>query len=356
MNMPMKMQLDRRTRGGRGMATWQWSDFKLEGGADAQISTHRSKQKTGWVTDAKFYDYGLFSELTWTATSQSQLISGARYDRATADNHSPKGQPRRQSALPAGFIRLEHRLPALPLMVYAGVGYTERFPDYWELFSPTYGANDHSSAFDSVKTEKTTQLDIGAMFSGKQVEGWISAYVGQVNDFILFSYDPKNLRVSQAENVNAAIAGGEVGARYSFTENLSTEVSVAYAWGENRSTHRALPQMPPLDARLGLVWQQGAWSTSGLLRMVSPQHRISVNQGNVVGKDFRSSTGFAIFSINGAYEFDRQIKFSAGIDNIFNRTYSEHLNLAGNSSFGYSSNTPINEPGRVGWLKLNVEF
>lgn len=68
-------------------------------------------------------------------------------------------------------------------MLYAGLGYTERFPDYWELFSPTYGPDGTSDVFDKVKTEKTTQLDIGAQYSGKHTNAWVSAYVGRVNDF-----------------------------------------------------------------------------------------------------------------------------------------------------------------------------
>ena len=50
------------------------------------------------------------------------------------------------------------------------------------------------------------------------------------------------------------------------------------------------------------------------------------------------------------------MKLSAGVDNLFDKTYSEHLNLAGNSGFGYSSNQPVNEPGRTFWAKVNVTF
>ena len=76
----------------------------------------------------------------------------------------------------------------------------------------------------------------------------------------------------------------------------------------------------------------------------------------MVGKDFSQSAGFTIFSLNTAYRINENTKLSAGIDNLFNKTYSEHLNLAGNSGFGYSSNTPVNEPGRTYWAKLNVTF
>ena len=49
------------------------------------------------------------------------------------------------------------------------------------------------------------------------------------------------------------------------------------------------------------------------------------------------------------------MQLSAGVDNLFDRRYSEHLNLAGNADFGYPAmSVRINEPGRNLWLKLNI--
>lgn len=61
--------------------------------------------------------------------------------------------------------------------------------------------------FDHLKTEKTTQLDIGAKYSNDKTNAWVSAYIGRVDDFILFRYNPHNSRQSQVENVNAMIMG-----------------------------------------------------------------------------------------------------------------------------------------------------
>ncbi|ENB7487386.1 TonB-dependent copper receptor [Citrobacter koseri] len=356
MSMPMAMQLDRRTVGGRMMGTWLWSDYELRSGVDTQLSTHRSKDDDRWDKDARFHDYGLFSELTWLATEQSKVTGGARLDRVVVDNFTDTGSSQRTDLLPAGFVRVEHNLAEMPVMFYAGIGYTERFPDYWELFSPTYGPGGSADVFDNVKTEKTTQLDIGAQYTGKRLNGWVSAYIGRVNDFILFRYDPHHPRISQVDNVNATIMGGEAGIGYQLTETWKTDASVAYSWGRNTDDHQPLPQIPPLEARLGLTWERGDWSSTGLLRLVSSQHRVAINEGNVVGKDFDSSAGFAIFSANAAYRLNKSVKLSAGVDNLFDKAYSEHLNLAGNSSFGYSANTSVNEPGRTFWGKVNVTF
>lgn len=352
----MAMQLDRRTLGGRMMGTWLWSDYELRGGSDLQENTHRSKSSSDWKKDAYFRDYGIFSELTWHAGEQDKLISGARLNQVQADNYTHPGSAKREATLPAGFMRFEHTLPAIPVMLYVGVGYTERFPDYWELFSPKLGPTGTRDVFDHIKSEKTTQLDIGAQYNNERVNSWISAYLGRIDDFILFRYDPRNAYISQVDNVSATIMGAETGISYRLTDNWKTDASLAYAWGKNRTDNQPLPQIPPLETRFGLTWEKGSWSSTGLLRVVGSQHRIALNEGNVVGKDFSPSAGFTLFSANATYRINSAVNLSAGVDNLFNKTYSEHLNLAGNSSFGYSAKTSVNEPGRTFWGKLSMTF
>ncbi|MDX7992075.1 TonB-dependent copper receptor [Xenorhabdus littoralis] len=359
-NTKMKMvsEPDRLTMGGRMMGTWIWEDFKLQSGIDVQTNIHRSNtdrnmdktKRKGWSKNARFRDYGVFSELTWDTTEQSKIIGGARLDRATVYNY--KIQQERKDTLPSGFIRFEHNLNDVPVMFYAGVGYTERFPDYWELFSGKAGEN----AFTDIKSEKTTQLDIGAQYNDQNLKGWVSAYVGKVNDFILFRYSNNPKQIIPAHNIDATIMGGEMGVAYQWNDNWKTDTSLAYSWAQNTSNHRPLPQTPPVEARFGLTWEYGDWTSSGLLRLVNSQHRVAINEGNVVGKDFDSSKGFAILSANAAYNVTKKIKVSAGIDNIFDKAYSEHLNLAGNAGFGYSANTQVNEPGRTYWARVNVKF
>ncbi|AOM40046.1 TonB-dependent copper receptor [Xenorhabdus hominickii] len=355
LHMEMVSEPDRLTMGGRMVGTWIWEDFKLQSGIDMQTNTHRSNtdrymdktKRVGWVKNARFRDYGIFGELTWDAAEQSKVIGGVRLDRVQVYKYST--QQERKDTIPAGFVRFEHNMKGVPVMFYAGVGYTERSPDYWELFSSRAGKN----AFTDIKNEKTTQLDIGAQYQDQDLKGWVSAYVGKVSDFILFRYSENN---NQAHNVDATIMGGEMGIAYQLNDNWKTDASLAYSWAQNATNHRPLPQTPPLEARFGLIWDYGDWTSSGLLRLVNSQHRVAINEGNVVGKDFNNSKGFAILSANTAYKVTKNMQISAGIDNIFDKNYSEHLNLAGNGGFGYSANTQVNDPGRTYWARVNVKF
>ena len=50
-------------------------------------------------------------------------------------------------------------------------------------------------------------------------------------------------------------------------------------------------------------------------------------------------------------------QLTAGIDNVFDRSYSEHLNLSGNADFGFPADPQrINEPGRMLWVRLGLTY
>ncbi|MFJ3048896.1 TonB-dependent copper receptor [Pseudomonas nitroreducens] len=377
---PMASNVDRRTLGGRLAATWRWDDFKLITGVDAQTNEHRERSGMGintydeqpWDKDAVFHNYGAFGELTWYAADRDRLITGARLDRASVKDYrqtsgsgmmampNPTADDTRADTLPSGFARYEHDLADTPTTLYVGLGHVQRFPDYWELFSPDKGPTGSVNAFDSIKPEKTTQLDFGAQYEDEKLKAWASGYVGVIRDYILFDYMPGGMmgRTSQARNVDARIMGGELGAAYALTSNWTADGTLAYAWGKNTTDDTALPQMPPLEARFGLSYEEGDWSAGGLWRVVAHQGRIAENQGNVVGYDFDESPGFAVFSLNGAYKLSKNLKVSTGVDNLFDKDYAEHLNLAGNAGFGYPANDPesIHEPGRTFWTKVDFSF
>ena len=372
----MASNVDRRTLGARLGATWVWDDVELLAGADAQRNTHRTRndhmgmntyQHQPWVKDAGFSQIGLFSELSWTRRDGQQVIGGVRLDQhhvedfreAISGGHgggpgmpNPTAGETRRETLPSAFLRLEQDLSSLPATAYIGIGHVQRFPDYWELFSPRQAAGA-VNAFDGIDPERTTQLDVGMQYKRQGMDAWISGYAGVVDDFILFDYSGMN---SSAANIDAHIMGAEAGVALDLSDNWQAETSLAWAWGRNRSDGEALPQMPPLDARFNLTYARDNWSAGALWRVVASQSRTADGKGNVTSRDFGDSAGFGVLSVNAAYRFSPEVTASVGLDNLLNKTYAEHLNLAGNGSFGFPADTRINEPGRTLWAKLDFSF
>lgn len=374
MPMPMASNVARTTEGGRVAAQWAWAGFELTAGLDAQTSRHRQRSASGrgaylalpWQRDANLRDTGAFAEGRWALAAGQHVIAGARVDRAQATDlratagmmampNPTFGQTRRET-LPAGFIRYERDIAGSGFGWYAGVGHTARMPDYWELISPNMGPMGAPNAFAGIRPEKTTQLDVGAQYRGKRVDAWVSAYAGRIDDYILFTYLPGGMMgtTSRATNVDARIHGAEAGGELRPWRDWTLGGSLAWAWGANTTAGTALPQMTPLEGRLSAAWDNGRWSAGALLRVVARQDRVAPDQGNVVGRDLGPSAGFATFALNGGYRVSDRVQLTAGIDNLFDRAYSEHLNLAGSADFGYPAlPVRINEPGRTLWLKLN---
>ncbi|QAU23984.1 TonB-dependent copper receptor [Dyella sp. M7H15-1] len=390
MPMAMAADVDRRTSGGRATGTWRWGDaLELQAGVDGSVSvhTHRAGGPPGSMMgyykdqprmrDARMQDIGIFAETRWSFAQSQRLVTGVRVDRVQTRGYTLEDMagmehmesmsgvdamammPAQTAAdrgdtLPSGFVRYESDLSRSPTTFYAGMGHVERFPDYWELFGQhVEGTLD---SFRALQPERTTQWDIGMQYHGDRVKAWVSAYAGVVNDFILMHYPMTSMGVDYASNVQARIAGGEAGANYDFTSHWKADVTVSYAWGENLTENRPLPQMPPFEARWGLTYEATQWSIGALWRLATAQHRVADDEGNIVGQDLGPSAGFGVFSFNGAYRIDRRFTLSAGIDNLFNKTYAEHVNAAAASLAGYVNTTRVNEPGRTLWIKLDAKL
>ncbi|AUM00197.1 TonB-dependent copper receptor [Rhodocyclaceae bacterium] len=364
--MRMVSNPDRLTRGARVAADLRLAEpTLLTVGIDGQRNDHtlrsamgvnaeeayRSKART---TDATFRNHGVFGELRHDLTEQDRLIGGLRLDRWRAQDHRSgaivtAGQ-RRSDTLTSGFARWEHDLAHSAATAYAGLGRSERFPDYWELISQNKQSLTTNSAF-LTKPEQTTQLDLGINWDAGTVSGSVSAFYADIDDYILIDKVTKSGGATTVRNIDARSYGMEAGLAWRFARNWQTDASLAWVRGHNRTDDSALAQQPPLEARFGLNWDNGTWSAGALWRLVAAQNRVDPGKGNIAGQDVGETSGFGVFSINGGYRMNKRVKITAGIDNLFDKKYAEHLSRSGAAIPGYEADTRVNEPGRSMWVK-----
>lgn len=373
--MPMAMEVTRRTLNTRAAITTEWDNFSVISGVDRQENKHAGNMYMRDANpippldgDLRFESYGAFSEWTYRLNPNNKLVAGARFDHVKVD--SAENDQERTDTNPSGFIRIESNLPEHGFKTYAGIGYVERSPDYWELYST---ATDHGNGstnmmgqssylmvnnLNNLKTEKTAQLDIGFEQQHGAWNTWASAYAGLINDFILVRYNAPNASQMYplANNVDATIAGAEAGVGYQFNEHLQADLSAMYAWGENTTDNKPLPQIAPLEGRLNLRYVQEKYSLGLLWRAVAEQNRISLNDGNIVGYDMGKSKAFSTLAMNATYKYSEALDFSVGIDNLLDKAYSEHLNKSGAALFSYAANEQFNNIGRNYWARVSMKF
>ena len=365
MSMPMATNVARKTLNARMAVTSEWDKLQLITGIDSQNNQHSKRngnlmtayQNKPRIKDMEFQSIGGFGELSYEVSDNHKLVSGLRLDQVKVE--AVESNQERKKTLPSAFLRFENQHPDHDDgKTYMGIGYVERMPDYWELFSPKSG-NGHPNTFKNIDTEKTLQLDIGYQHEHGNFSSWASAYAGVINDYILTTYLPTGdmgMLEAHTRNVDATIAGAEAGIGYQFTDAIQADVSAMYAWGENTTDHTPLPQISPLEARVNLRYIQDKYNVGLLWRVVDGQNRISKNEGNIVGYDLQPSAGFSTLSLNGTYSLAEDIDLSVGIDNVLDKTYTEHLNKMGNAGVGLAAHEQFNNMGRNYWARISMKF
>ncbi|APV37071.1 TonB-dependent copper receptor [Acinetobacter soli] len=356
--MPMAMEVTRRTINARTAVTTEWGNFSAVSGVDSQHNQHAGNMYMRDANpipplkrDLEYQSYGAFTEWTYTLSPETKWVAGGRIDQVKV-NHAANDQQRKDTN-PSAFVRIEHALPEHGLKTYAGIGYVERSPDYWEISRVSKGLLNY------LDTEKTTQLDLGFEFEQGALTSWASAYAGLIDDFILVPYQSNpngSVSILPARSIDATIAGAEAGIGYHLTDHLQTDLSAMYAWGKNTSDGKPLPQIAPLEGRFNLRYVQDRYSLGLLWRAVAKQNRISLNEGNIVGYDIGKSKGFSTLAINAAYQYSPTLDLAVGIDNLLDKAYAEHLNKSGAALFGYAANEQFNNSGRNYWARVSMKF
>ena len=363
MSMPMASNVARRTLNARVAMTQDWGKLQLISGIDSQKNEHTKRsgslmspyQNKARVGDMDFESYGAFGELSYAFNDQHKLVTGARVDQAKIDNLATDTE--RKETLPSGFVRIESEL-AEHVKTYAGLGYVERVPDYWELFSTKYHQST-GTTFADLENEKTAQFDAGYQYEQGAFKSWASVYAGLIQDYILVAYTPTGSMgrlEAKSRNIDATIAGAEAGVAYQLTDQIQADISAMYAWGENTTDHTALPQIAPLEGRFNLRYVQEKYNLGLLWRVVAAQDRTSYREGNIIGYDLEDSKGFGTLSLNGTYNIQKDLDLSVGIDNVLNKNYAEHLNKLGSSGFGYAAAEQFNNIGRNYWARISMKF
>ena len=358
---------DRETQGARvaadlGLSTstlltigmdWQSNDHTLRTANGIAVNSYENSPR---IRDMETSLWGLYGELRQDLTLTSRVIGGFRYDVWDADRFDKNTGAfltDAEEALMAGFMRYEYDLEAIPVTTYVGIGHAERPMDYWE--ASTYNGLTAATKIDQ---ERNTQLDVGMLWEGDDLSASVSLFYSSMDDYILVSNNatPSNTMDDIAMNVDATRWGGEIDGAWKFIPAWTLRGSVVYVRGENDTLDLPLAQTPPLEGRLGVDYTTGPWTFGSLVRMVAKQDRASPGYGNIVGMDLGTTPGFATLALNTSYKPNKAWQISAGVDNLLDKTYAEHVSRGGASVEGFTQTTRINEPGRFWWLKVTAEY
>ena len=340
---------DRATDAAKLEADLAVAGIELTAGADWQRDRHTSRGGADYANQPRTPDQHLARAGVYLEGSQplgdGKLIAGWRHDRLRAyyDASPARGEQLQDYRLYSGFARYEYQ--AGNWTPYAGIGIAERAPDYWERARV-------AAARNVLQPESNKQIDIGTLYQSERIKGSFSGYLSRIDDFLLV-----DLNAAQGtRNIQAYRYGFEADAAWQFAPQWQLSGSAAYSWAANDTDGKPLAQTPPLSATVSLAWDNQTWAGAVVWRAAAAQTRYAIGQGNIAGQDVGPTPGFATLSLNGGWRVSKAIRLTAGVDNLFNRDYAEHVSRSGADVAGYERALRVNEPGRTLWMKLQAHW
>jgi len=344
---------DRRTQSASLNAELAASPFSTKIGIDWTDDRHRSRSASGAdKASADAYEnaprlknqeadnIGLFLETNIKLTEENVLVAGLRHDKSGVDYYAGGDKSGTQDfELNAMFLRYEYHKQAFTY--FAGVGFAQRMPDFWE--------RNRNKNLDK---ESNTELDAGVLYKDKTLRGSFNLFASQIDDFVLIYAN------ATAKNTDAKRYGFEGELEWEFVQNYKLGAAAAYTYGKNKTDDKPLGQTPPLEFKGSLGYDNALFAATLIARYVAPQHRIAEGEGNIIGQDIKKSGDFAVISASGSWKINKNFSLFVGVDNIFDEEYSEFINKSSYDVAGYTSstNTQINEPGRQFWARVQGRF
>lgn len=352
--MPMVSYPERITEGARFAGDFRLPrGMALHAGVDYSRNRHSGNRLMGpdafgWrdvarEDTARFRDAGVFGELEVPLDARRRVVGGLRVDRTRAEAQrdgfgGASDGDRERATATSGFLRYEQEQAQRPLAWHVGVGRSERAADFWE----------RRRVFD-LDTEVLTQLDTGIAWNGSRLRASLSGFYGEFDDYILVAQPGDRTR-----NVGARTWGFEADGAWEMTSAWTLNASAAWVRSENTTDDVPLAQTPPAEATLGAEYASGMHFGGLQVRGVMRQDRIHEDHGTIYSLDTGETSGFATVALYGGVELFGNSQLTVGVDNLFDRSYSEHIQR-GSAELG-AATRPVNEPGRTVWAQWNVEF
>jgi iron complex outermembrane receptor protein len=200
--------------------------------------------------------------------------------------------------------------------------------------------------------EKHHQIDLGLRYKTSMLNLSGSVFYNDVTDYIQ-RYNGQDMggrysNVSIYRNIDATLTGVEAEAQVRLSDVWRLNLMGAYTYGQNDTDDTPLGQIAPFSGRFELVYDNSKLMAGVRVNTASKQTRIDSASSK---QDFGETDGWATMDLFGSYNFTDNFQLSAGVTNVFDATYANHLNrqLLGES-------VQVNEPGRSFYVRGTTKF
>lgn len=226
---------------------------------------------------------------------------------------------------------------------------TERFINYFAVGQDPYEMLGNPG----LAPEVNNQIDLTFEWTNRNSSISIDVFAAYLQDYISSSIDttlktklPTSPGVRRFTNIDEAY---KTGFEFRWTQklplNLQSQLGIAYTYAEDLDRSEPLPEIPPLDLRFTLAgsYLSDKLSPEVSFRYVLEQDRISTEYGESI------TPAFTLLDVKIGYRITHYIRVNAGVNNLLDEAYYEHLNRSVSGTTG-----AIFMPGRNLFANLSI--
>lgn len=237
--------------------------------------------------------------------------------------------------------------------IYAGGGYSERLPSTSERYGfYLFNRMDNHDYMGNpdLKNENAYNAELNFILSGRNVSFKLSGFSNYLQNYILgetqlgmssMTIGADGVRAYR--NIPAAyISGAESQLNYQFANEHFT-LNNSLKWVQGRDTHgMPLPLISPLKSVTSLRFVHHNLFIQIENELASAQKKVNISYGEL------ASSGFSILNLRSTYTFalkNNKLEFAAGVENLLDKAYYEHLDWG-----------KMLRPGRNVYTMLSLKF
>ncbi|MDR9437466.1 MAG: TonB-dependent receptor, partial [Thiohalophilus sp.] len=224
-----------------------------------------------------------------------------------------------------------------------GLARKTRSPNLYERYTWSTGgmamrminwAGDGNGYVGNLELEPEIAHTVSAAFSWHDAaqEKWelkVSPYYTRVKDYIDAERLAKSDGVTedfvylQFVNQEATLYGLDISGHFPLAQNTAYGNFTAtgmlnYVRGENEDTGDNLYNMMPLNAKLAVVQQKGAWQNTVEVELVDAKEDVSATRNEM------QTESYGLLHLRSSYTW-KQVRFDVGIENVFDEFYNHPL-------------------------------
>jgi iron complex outermembrane receptor protein len=207
-----------------------------------------------------------------------------------------------------------------------------------------------------IKPEVNNQADLNLVFEIARTSLRLDIFSAFLQDFIsseirddLDPRLPSSPGVRQFVNIDRALMTGfEMSWEQHLPYHMDLLAGMAYTYGKDLVEDEPLPEIAPLDLRVGLSGHfiDNALRPEIQFRHVIKQERVAQSYGETV------TPGFSTVDLKLTYDILRVLHVAGGVRNIFDVAFYEHLSR----SVRDAAQRPIYAPGRNIFLTISLDL